>query len=135
MNNASRRVISERINKVVLYCMVLYCIVLYFFFYFILYLFTLCCPDGELFLPQWEIRVALSQGKPAATESRYPTLMNYKVRVGSVRVSLLHRTVTWTTGSLTYARDHFRGGLGTLTASHHITFLTGENDHNCFLCS
>ena len=29
MNNASRRVISERINKVVLYCIVMYCIVLY----------------------------------------------------------------------------------------------------------
>ena len=43
------------------------------------------------------------QGKPAATESRYPTLINYKVHAGSFRVSVIHRTLT---GSLTCVRDH-----------------------------
>ena len=33
-------------------------------------------PMGILILP-WEIRVAFPQGKPAATESRYPNLINY----------------------------------------------------------
>ena len=30
------------------------------------------------------------QGKPAATESRYPNLRNYKVHAGSFRVSVIH---------------------------------------------
>ena len=30
----------------------------------------------------WEIRVAFPQAKPAATESRYPSLINYKVHAG-----------------------------------------------------
>ena len=50
------------------------------------------------FLP-WEILVAFHQGKPAATESRYSTLINYKVHAaGSFRVSIIHRTLTWTAG-------------------------------------
>ena len=32
------------------------------------------------------------------TESRYPTLINYKVHAGSFHVSVIHRTLTWTTG-------------------------------------
>ena len=36
------------------------------------------------------------QGKPAATESRYATLINYKAHAGSFRVSMIHRTLTWT---------------------------------------
>ena len=45
------------------------------------------------FLP-WESRIAFPKEKPAATESRYPTLINYKIRAGSFRVSLIHRTLT-----------------------------------------
>ena len=48
----------------------------------------------------WEIRVAFSRGKPAATESRYQTT----VHAGCFSVSLIHRTLMWTTGSLTCAR-------------------------------
>ena len=64
------------------------------------------------------------QGKPAATKSRYPTLMNYKAHAGSFRVSIIHRTLTWPTGSLTCVRDHscvfaYTRGLGTPTASQH----------------
>ena len=33
------------------------------------------------------------QGKPAATEPRYPTLINYKVHAGSFRVSINHWTL------------------------------------------
>ena len=42
------------------------------------------------------------QGKAAATKSRYPTLINGKLHVGSIRVSKIHRILTWTTGSLTH---------------------------------
>ena len=39
------------------------------------------------------------QGKPGATESRYPTLINdNKVNAWSFRVSVIHRTLTWATG-------------------------------------
>ena len=37
--------------------------------------FLLSCPNGNF---PCEIRVAFPGGKPAATESRYPTLLNYK---------------------------------------------------------
>ena len=47
-----------------------------------------------------------SPGKSAATESRYPTVINYKVHAGYFRVSVIHRTLTWTTGSLTCVRDY-----------------------------
>ena len=67
------------------------------------------------------------QGKPAAAESRFPTLINYKVHAGSFSVSIIHRTLTWTTGSWTWVRDHscacvYARGLGTPTASQHTIF-------------
>ena len=37
------------------------------------------------------------QGKPATTESCYPTQINYKVHAGSFRISVIHQTLTWTT--------------------------------------
>ena len=60
---------------------------------------------------------SLPQGKPAATQSRYPTLINYKAHTGSFRVSVIHRTLTWTIGSLTSVLDHpyvcvYTRGLG-----------------------
>ena len=42
----------------------------------------------------------LSPGKPAATESRYPTYGTCWVCFG---VSIIHRTLSWTTGSFTRA--------------------------------
>ena len=44
------------------------------------------------------------QGKLAAAVSRYPTLINYKVHARSFRVSIIHRTLKWT--SATCVRDH-----------------------------
>ena len=46
---------------------------------------------------------------------------------GSFRVSVIHRTLTWTTGSLTCVRDHYYAcvytrGLGTPTASQQNNF-------------
>ena len=55
-------------------------------------------------------------GKPAATESRYPTLSNYKVHAECLSVFIIHRTLTWTTGSLTCARD--RSGACVYTFGH-----------------
>ena len=46
------------------------------------------------------------EGKPTAAESRYPSLLNHTVHAGSFRVSIIHRTLTWTTRSLTCVRDH-----------------------------
>ena len=62
--------------------------------------------------------VRFPQRKPAAAESCYPTLLiNYKVHAGSFRVSVIHRDLTWTTGSLTCVRNHsyacvFTRGVG-----------------------
>ena len=67
-----------------------------------LYLYTLL--SQWEFLP-WEIWV-FPQGKPAVTELRYPTLINYKVHAGSFPVSVIHRPLTWTTGSLMCVRDN-----------------------------
>ena len=70
------------------------------------------------------------QEKLAATESRYPTLINYKVHAGSFRVFIIHRTLTWATGYLTCVRDLFfyalvyTRGLGTPTASQHNIFYS-----------
>ena len=70
-------------------------------------------------LSQWEFSHGkfgwshFPQGKPAATVSRYPTVsvalpkLIIKVHAGpSFRVSVLHRTLTRTTGSLTFVRYH-----------------------------
>ena len=81
------------------------------------------------------------QGKPAATESRYPTLINDKVHAGYFRVSVIHRTRTWTTGSLTCSTCSFLCSTCTHRGSwaHRqrvaTTFLTRKNDHKFFLCS
>ena len=51
----------------------------------------------------------------------------YAVHAGSFRVSVSHQTLTWTTGSLSCARDHsgacvYTHGLGTPIASQHNIF-------------
>ena len=55
------------------------------------------------------------------------------------RVSVIHQSLTWTTGSLTCVRDHsyacvYTQGLGTLTTSQH-NILTKKNSHKFVLCS
>ena len=54
--------------------------------------------------------------------SRYPVL---QVHAGSFDVSIIHWTLTWTAGSLTYVRDHwyafvYTHGLGTQMSQHNI---------------
>ena len=49
------------------------------------------------------------------------------VHAGSFLISVIHRTLTWTTGPLTCVHDHFCAciytrGLGTRTASRHIFY-------------
>ena len=67
------------------------CLLLFLLLCLLLYTFL---SQWEFFL--WEILVAFPQGKPAAAESRYPTLINYKVHAGSFRASIIHQTLTWT---------------------------------------
>ena len=57
-----------------------------------------------------------------------------KVHAGSFCVSIIHRTLTWTIGSLTCVRDYsyacvYTQGLGTPTASQHI--FDSEKLTNC----
>ena len=57
-------------------------------------------------------------------EQRYPVT---QVHVRSFRVSVIHKTLTWTTGSLTCVRDQsyacvYTRGLGTATTSQHNVF-------------
>ena len=71
-------------------------------------------------------------------ESRDPTLINYKMHAaGSFRISVLHPTLTCTTGfnvrtwSFLCVRVYTRG-LGTPTASQHNIF---DQKNKLFLCS
>ena len=56
-----------------------------------------------LYYPFREIRAATPGYLQQPQEQRYPVL---QVHDGSFRVSVIHRTETWTTGSLTCVRDH-----------------------------
>ena len=64
-----------------------------------------------------------------------------KVQAGSFRVSVIHRTLTWTTGSLTCVRGYsyacvYTRGLGTPSASQHNVFGSEKiNLDDVFLCS
>ena len=77
------------------------------------------------------------QGNPAATESRYPSLINYKLHAESFRVSIIHRTMTWTKGSLTCVRNHCEcvhtRGLGTPIASQHNIFDSNNSQMSVVL--
>ena len=78
------------------------------------------------------------QGKPAASESRYPTLINYKVYAGSFRVFVIHRTLTWTTGSVMCVIILMRVYTHLVLAHRQrvsTTFLTRKKTHNLFLFS
>ena len=61
------------------------------------------------------------------TINRLIIFCHFLVDAGSFRVSVIHWTLTWSTGSLTCVRDHayacvYTRGLGTLTASQHNIF-------------
>ena len=60
---------------------------------------------------------------------KYVYLPVSKVHAGSLRVSVIHRTLTWTTGSLACVLDHscecvYTQGLGTPTAIQHNIFYS-----------
>ena len=67
------------------------------------------CFFGNMLLSQWGW--VFSRGKcrplsPGKVSCNRVALLNYKAHAGSLRVSVVHRIRTWTTGSLTCARDH-----------------------------
>ena len=68
------------------------------------------------FLP-WEIRVAF----PEESQLRQSRAIHPAVHVGCSSVSIIHRTLTWTTGSLTcvHARDNTRGVYGHIQENLH----------------
>ena len=75
-------------------------------------------------------------GKRAAIVRSYPV---FSLCVQCFRVSVIHRTLTWTTGSLMCVSDHsyacvYTRVLGTPTTIQHNS-LTRKNGHNLFLCS
>ena len=76
---------------------------------------------NTLYNPFREIRAALPGWRlPQPQEQRYSFLQVY---ARSFSVSVIHRTLTWTTGSLTCVRDHSYGceytrRLGTPTSQH-----------------
>ena len=93
----------------------------------------------QTLLSQWELGNPghFPQGKPAATVSRYPTLINYKVHAGSFCISVMHLTLTWTTGSLTCISDHSYAcvctqGLGAVST---IYFDSGGKTLTNFSCA
>ena len=66
-------------------------------------------------------------------EQRYPAL---QVHAGSFRVSVIHRTLTWTPGCLTSVRDHsyacvYTRGLGTPSTSQHNIFDSEKLSNSC----
>ena len=92
------------------------------------------------FIP-WEIRVAFPQGKPAATVSRYSTLIDYKVHAGSFRVSVIHRTLKWTTESQFNLRKwsflcvHVHTGGGWAHSNESAQRFWLRKTHNFVFCS
>ena len=69
-------------------------VLLFFFFFKKKFFLQLYCPNG---ISPMENSGRFPRGKPAATESRYPTYC-------ACWVSIIQRTLTWTTGSLTCAQ-------------------------------
>ena len=74
-------------------------------------------------------------GKRAAIVRRYTVF--YISSVQCFHVSIIHQTLTWTTGSLSCVRDHSFAcictrGLGTLTSQQNLTL---KNSRKFLLCS
>ena len=83
---------------------------------------TLCCPSGNF--PMGNVG-HFPQGKLAAAESLYPTLIvNYIVEAGSFR-AVIHRTLTCSTGSWKCVRDH-SWTTGVLTCGRDHSWTTGS---------
>ena len=73
-------------------------------------------------------------GKAVAAARAALPMQSYNCMLDLFRVSVIHRTLTWTPGSLTCVRDHslaciYTQGLGTSTAII-TTFLTRKNSLN-----
>ena len=89
------------------------------------------------FLP-WVIMVAFPKERQLQ-QSRATQPYLSKVHIGLFRVSIIHRTMTWTTGSLTCVRDYSyacvytRGLIGTSTASRHNIIDSKKLTH--FACA
>ena len=100
------------------FCLRLVSLYPFFFFFFTL-------------LSQWEffplgIQVAFPPRKASGNRVALPNPT--KCMLGLFRVSVIHRTLTWTAGSLTCVRDHsyacimYTRGVGTLTATQQNNF-------------
>ena len=101
-----------------------------FFFIITNILQTLLSLSGNLGRLPW---VRLQQPQ----ERRYPVL---GVHAGSFCVSVIHQTLTWTTGSLTWICDRsyacvYTHGGGAHRQRVSTTFFTRTNSHNFFLLS
>ena len=76
------------------------------------------------------------RGKRAAVVRRYPVFgVCFSSCVQYFRVSVIHRTLTWTTGSLICVRSYacvYTRGWGTPTRSQR-NILTWKNSHKCVL--
>ena len=93
-------------------------------------------------LSQWEFlpcKIRFAYPKESQLQQRRATQSQLiKTHGGSFRVSVIHRTLTRTTGPLTcvghysYACEYARG-LGTPTARQHM--FHSKKTHICFLCS
>ena len=72
------------------------------------------------------------------TLHKYTYPLVSKVHAGSLRVSVIHRTLTRATGALTCVRDHYyacksiRVGLGTPTASRRNIFDSEKTSHKLY---
>ena len=73
------------------------CVYLHFNFFLNFYFLQLYCPNGSSPLENLD---CFPQGKPAVTESCYPTY-DAPVQAWCFSVSIIHQTLAWTTGSLT----------------------------------
>ena len=78
----------------------------------------------------------LSPGKVSSHSWALPIFFGAFSCVQCFRVSTIHRTLRWITGSLTCVRSYacvYTQGWGTPTSQHNI--LTQKNSHRFFLCS
>ena len=110
-----------------------YHILLSFFFFFFLTLYNCIVPMGFI---QWEIRVAF----PGESQLRQSRATQTMVHAGCFSVFIIHRTLTWTTGSLTCAqilmhaiahggvRTHVRESALKVASGRKIPCRTGESN-------
>ena len=95
---------------------------------------TVCVENNYLSRVSVSLHLGVWVGVRGLFQSRYSTLIKYKVHAGSFRVSRIHRTLTWTTGSLMCLRDHSYACVYTRGGWVHrqrvsTIFLTRKNSH------